>query len=141
MPKRIQRPWIWRDRPPDVIDVTRATRFGNPFTEGDRTTLVARYRQWVTDPDAPPIRGRGGSILLRESPAAQKRNAHHAKVVRAYGAPVDGKRRTFRPPTGEDIALLRGKDLACFCPLDGGPCHADVLLELANPTTNERESA
>lgn len=27
--------------------------------------------------------------------------------------------------------LLRGKDLACWCPLDQ-PCHADVLLEIAN---------
>lgn len=27
---------------------------------------------------------------------------------------------------------LRGKDLACWCPLDQ-PCHADVLLRLANP--------
>jgi hypothetical protein len=27
---------------------------------------------------------------------------------------------------------LRGKDLACWCPPDQ-PCHADVLLELANP--------
>lgn len=26
---------------------------------------------------------------------------------------------------------LRGKDLACWCSLDQ-PCHADVLLELAN---------
>lgn len=26
---------------------------------------------------------------------------------------------------------LRGKDLCCWCPLDQ-PCHADVLLELAN---------
>ena len=26
---------------------------------------------------------------------------------------------------------LRGKDLACWCPLDR-PCHADVLLEIAN---------
>jgi hypothetical protein len=26
---------------------------------------------------------------------------------------------------------LRGKNLACWCPLDG-PCHADVLLEVAN---------
>ena len=26
---------------------------------------------------------------------------------------------------------LRGKNLACFCPLDK-PCHADVLLEIAN---------
>ena len=29
------------------------------------------------------------------------------------------------------LAELRGKDLACWCPLDQ-PCHADVLLELAN---------
>ena len=28
-------------------------------------------------------------------------------------------------------AELRGKDLACWCPLDE-PCHADVLLEIAN---------
>ncbi len=26
---------------------------------------------------------------------------------------------------------LRGKDLMCWCPLDQ-PCHADILLELAN---------
>lgn len=26
---------------------------------------------------------------------------------------------------------LRGRDLACWCPLDG-PCHADVLIEVAN---------
>ena len=98
-PRRIQRPWIWRDRPNGVVDVTRSTRFGNPFVEGDRATVVAEYRQWVTDPDAPQIRG---------------------------------KRRTFRRPTAADIASLRGQDLACFCPLDGQPCHADVLLELAN---------
>lgn len=30
-----------------------------------------------------------------------------------------------------DLAPLRGKDLACYCPLDQ-PCHRDVLLELAN---------
>lgn len=30
-----------------------------------------------------------------------------------------------------DLNPLRGKDLACWCPLDQ-PCHADVLLELAN---------
>jgi hypothetical protein len=26
---------------------------------------------------------------------------------------------------------LRGRDLACYCPLDA-PCHADVLLAIAN---------
>jgi hypothetical protein len=30
-----------------------------------------------------------------------------------------------------DISALRGKNLACWCPPDQ-PCHADVLLELAN---------
>lgn len=33
------------------------------------------------------------------------------------------------------LSPLRGKDLACFCK-EGGPCHADILLELANqPST------
>ncbi len=31
----------------------------------------------------------------------------------------------------ERLDELRGKNLACFCPL-GKPCHADVLLALAN---------
>ncbi len=31
-----------------------------------------------------------------------------------------------------ELRRLAGKDLACWCPLDQ-PCHADVLLELANP--------
>jgi hypothetical protein len=100
-PTRVQRPWIWRDRPANTADITRATRFGNPFSEGGRPTMVAQYRQWVTDPDAQPIRG---------------------------------KRRTFRPPTPAELASLRGKDLACFCPVDGQPCHGDVLLKLANQT-------
>lgn len=29
------------------------------------------------------------------------------------------------------LAPLKGRDLACWCPQDE-PCHADVLLELAN---------
>lgn len=36
-----------------------------------------------------------------------------------------------RGPNRLDLADLRGKNLACFCPLDQ-PCHADVLLELSN---------
>lgn len=36
------------------------------------------------------------------------------------------------PVSVEEIrAELAGKDLACWCPLDE-PCHADVLLEVAN---------
>lgn len=32
---------------------------------------------------------------------------------------------------GAYLFTLRGHDLVCWCPLDQ-PCHADVLLELAN---------
>ena len=46
--------------------------------------------------------------------------------------------RRYRAMLARDDALrarardaLRGRDLACWCPLDG-PCHADVLLEVAN---------
>jgi Domain of unknown function (DUF4326) len=33
-------------------------------------------------------------------------------------------------------AYLRGKNLACWCKL-GDPCHADVLLEIANSGSEE----
>ncbi len=36
------------------------------------------------------------------------------------------------PPSKEELATLRGKNLACWCRLDQ-PCHAVVLLALANP--------
>lgn len=36
------------------------------------------------------------------------------------------------PPTIGEIRLhLKGRNLACWCAV-GAPCHADVLLELAN---------
>lgn len=35
-----------------------------------------------------------------------------------------------------NIADLTGRDLGCRCPLDH-PCHADVLLTLANPRPGE----
>lgn len=34
-----------------------------------------------------------------------------------------------------DLAPLRGKNLACWCPLDQ-PCHADVLLAAAKALSN-----
>ena len=49
-----------------------------------------------------------------------------------------GKIPAGNPTTIDDVRRdLRGKNLACWCPLvdnDGNrvPCHADVLLELAN---------
>lgn len=32
----------------------------------------------------------------------------------------------------DNLDQLAGKNLACWCPLDG-PCHADILLKMAKP--------
>jgi len=37
---------------------------------------------------------------------------------------------------GLDISEIIGKDLACWCAIDE-PCHADVLLEIANEEYDE----
>ncbi len=49
-----------------------------------------------------------------------------AEAVESFEIEIASKIRR-----GLDLSSLRGKDLACFCPLDK-PCHADVLLRLAN---------
>ncbi len=56
---------------------------------------------------------RGGHALVRD----------RAHAVELFRSSRDARRW--------DMAKLRGKDLACWCPLDQ-PCHADVLLEAAN---------
>jgi Domain of unknown function (DUF4326) len=105
-PRRIRRPWIWTDRAANTADVSRAGLFGNPYIvgpDGDPATVVTKYRTWATDPDAQPMKHTTGS----------------------------GKTRSINPPAAVGLHRIRGKDLACYCPLDQ-PCHADVLLELAN---------
>lgn len=57
-----------------------------------------------------------------------------ADAVRDFKEWVEGdlsKRSFGKPPSMDEIKALRGFDLACWCPLDQ-PCHADVLLALAN---------
>ena len=63
------------------------------------------------------------------NPFAAQDADDRARVVALYRAFIRrpgnaGLRKTARRE-------LRGKNLACWCPLDG-PCHADVLLEVAN---------
>jgi hypothetical protein len=50
-----------------------------------------------------------------------------AEVIAKYAADLKAGRL---PITVEDLESLRGQNLLCWCaPL---PCHADVLLEIAN---------
>ncbi|MCW2957161.1 MAG: hypothetical protein JWO69_2030 [Thermoleophilia bacterium] len=56
-------------------------------------------------------------------------DARQAVDTFAYGVCTPHGRRRV-------AAALAGRDLMCWCPLDR-PCHADVLLALANPADHE----
>ena len=110
-PRRVQlrRTRGWR-MPAKTVKVDRTTRFGNPFSiEGyGRERAVALHRAWITgEVGNPPIPNK----LLRDL------EARRTEVV-------------------SGLPSLRGKNLACWCPLPepGEPdiCHAALLLELAN---------
>lgn len=64
---------------------------------------------------------RAGGLCYRQKGFGKVKDAAEA---------VDLFRRRVAPIM-RDIAQLRGKNLACWCK-PGEPCHADVLLELAN---------
>lgn len=119
MPVRIQRQRSkgWK-MPPNTVYVGRPTKYGNPFKVGD------------FHPYALPE-----SLETEEGRAAMRIDAQCAcdlyRLAYAIGCILAGK---ITSPFPE----LAGKNLACWCPLDQ-PCHADVLLELANATPEASE--
>jgi hypothetical protein len=123
----------------DAVKVTRPGKYGNPFNfsrseycwaalsfgcRGDRLgrqeASVRAFRDWI-DPrwgrqtlsmeEQPKLAGAGGECNLGPKIAA--------------GA---------APARADIVRDLRGKNLACWCK-PGDPCHADVLLELANASS------
>ena len=109
-PKRVQlkRTKGWR-KPEGAVVVARPSEWGNPFA-----VACSGKQRWTVYDD------RSGRSLAT---FATKREAREWAVLR-YRFLVRG--------IGARVSPLRGRDLACWCPLDA-PCHADVLLELANP--------
>ena len=105
-PKRIRlsRAKGWR-LPDTAKNVARPSVFGNPFVvgrDGTREECVHLYAAML-----------GGLICLTSKVEVAKQEKLAAVVW-------------------ENLDLLAGKDLACWCALDGKPCHADVLLALTN---------
>lgn len=98
--------------PPDTVSVTRPGPFGNPFTiDGCR-------KAGFTGTDA--------EIAQRCVEAFRVWLGPHWRH-NWDGPESEAKRERLL----RELPRLRGKNLACFCPLDH-PCHAAVLLELAN---------
>jgi hypothetical protein len=91
-----------------------------------------RTRGWKA-PDGAVYVGRP-SMWGNPFAASHHDRAHHPDVpiVREYVWNAADAVRMFRDYAKKlDVTPLRGKDLMCWCALDQ-PCHADVLLELAN---------
>lgn len=120
-PKRIQRKRAKGWRMPDgVVYVGRPTRWGNPYAGLPSVDLELSLELYTNS-----ARGMWLTAPVRHLSDEALQNvyaAHTAWTRRIAGHPLEAIR-----------AELSRTDLACWCPLDR-PCHADVLLELANPT-------
>lgn len=88
--------------PPNTVKVSRPSRWGNPF--------IVKF-----DP---------------HTDYSPQTNAEAVSKFRAYLAGAYPHLLAQRERLG-DVRELAGKNLACFCKLSE-PCHADVLLEIAN---------
>lgn len=104
VPRRMQlsRKKGWR-MPPNTVKVDRTTPWGNIVAVGSEASIEA-------------IDGCRYSIIVTPAIAV----AIHRDII---------VQKLKRDP--DHLDELRGKNLACWCPL-GEPCHADVLLEIAN---------
>lgn len=115
MPKRIQRKRTkgWK-MPPNTVYVGRPTIFGNPFpVDVYHEGAMDLFRRW----------------LRREMSTSEMSHVSRSDWGTYSQVPVSlvHVRNVLLAKLGE----LRGKDLACWCKEDA-PCHADILLELAN---------
>lgn len=106
---RLSRAKGWR-MPPNTVKVDRTTKWGNPCIVGKHGTREQCVRYF--------------SFAMQGSMVMGIRNPDGSWLSDSLSA--------YRKMLNRDKRHLRGKNLACWCPLDQ-PCHADVLLELANP--------
>lgn len=130
-PQRIQRKRTkgWKN-PANTVYVGRGTPYGNPFK------VVSFGKKWrvVTEPS--PV----NSLILYincESEYDTKQQAQ-AAAVRCYEIKISpsenaGKyAKMYAELLSDEIREnLKGKNLSCWC-APGDPCHADVLLKIAN---------
>jgi hypothetical protein len=115
-PKRIQRKRTkgWR-MPPNTVYVGRPSKWGNPWT------VKAAISSGFYKPEyAPLVCITEYAAWLKSQPSPNSEELGIRKTL------VDRKKIIL-----DSLKGLRGKNLACWCK-EGEPCHADVLLELAN---------
>ena len=113
-PKRIQRKRTKGWTAPDgAVYVGRPSYYGNPFS----VPLCGRERS--VEAFRALLAGVFDPYQFRDLTDAQFREVYHSVA------------EWQKHHVAFSVTALRGKDLMCWCPLDQ-PCHADVLLEIAN---------
>jgi len=122
-PVRIQlsRARGWR-MPPNTVKVDRTTPWGNPYDVREYGRDLALHLFETTARGCwPPSHVHG----LDEETLVQVHAAHCAWLRRLGENPLERARRE-----------LRGRNLACWCPLpaldEDDECHAAILLRVAN---------
>ncbi|WP_094980314.1 DUF4326 domain-containing protein [Rhodococcus pyridinivorans] len=119
-PRRIQRKRIagWQ-MPECAVYVGRPTKWGNPIGLSD---VAAQYPR-LDELGIATLVVRDFRVLAEKG----RLSFPNWRYVSGGRGPV-----SWTYPSVEEIrAELAGRDLACWCPHDQ-PCHADVLLEIAN---------
>ena len=92
---------------------------------------LKRSKGWTMPPGAVKVDRTtrwGNPFTVADCGTAAVAVANHGRWMRGeIPAPGGGS-----PPDAAAIrTALAGRDLACWCPA-GGPCHADLLLRIAN---------
>jgi uncharacterized protein DUF4326 len=122
-PRRVQlsRARGWR-KPPGTVVVARPSRWGNPFR-------VGKAYLWPAGDD-----GTAWPVPTHREPGDHEDGARVVRCPDRATAVAWYRRWAESAHADHARLLLAGRDLACWCPVDE-PCHADVLLELANRTS------
>lgn len=109
----------WR-MPDNAICVDRSTPFGNPFpiARGTSSSVGRTKDIWCIGT------WEGPGLWFKDT-----KEEATALSVQAFRAWINSPQQSALRDKAR--IMLRGKHLACWCPLDQ-PCHADVLLEIAN---------
>ncbi len=116
-PVRVQRKRTKGSRlPPGAVYVGRPSKWGSPFRVGEPVPRESPLFDIVAS--HVPGQGRGLASITMLTPYL---------VVDAYFEWLVNQPALWLAVPRE----LRGLDLACYCPV-GQPCHADLLLALAN---------
>jgi hypothetical protein len=124
-PQRIQRQRAkgWK-MPENTVYVGRGSIWGNPFKPGEPCGVF---------PVGMGLRGNAETLI--QSLSLDQAIRFYRDVVRGFVSPemypYGHALRKRLDERHSSVHELRGRNLACWCPLDA-PCHADVLLELAN---------